>query len=51
MLLPPDLPPGNYQLWTGLYRSDSQGNDRLPVQDADRPVQDDRVLLGSIAIQ
>ena len=51
MLLPPDLPSGNYQLWTGLYRSDSQGNDRLPVQDADRPVQDDRVLLGSIAIQ
>jgi Dolichyl-phosphate-mannose-protein mannosyltransferase len=49
--LPPDLPPGNYQLWAGLYRSDSQGNDRLPVQDADRPVQDDRVLLGSMEIQ
>jgi 4-amino-4-deoxy-L-arabinose transferase-like glycosyltransferase len=49
--LPPDLPPGDYQLWAGLYRSSSQGNIRLPVHDADRPVQDDRVLLGNVKIQ
>jgi hypothetical protein len=51
LALPPGLPSGAYQLWAGLYRSDSQGDLRLPVQDADRPAQDDRVLLGTIEIK
>jgi hypothetical protein len=49
--VPPDLPPGEYQVWAGLYRSSSEGQIRLPVQDADRPVQDDRVLLGTMEIR
>jgi hypothetical protein len=51
LALPPGLPSGAYQLWAGLYRSGSQGDIRLPVQDTDRPAQDDRVLLGTIEIK
>jgi 4-amino-4-deoxy-L-arabinose transferase-like glycosyltransferase len=51
LALPPGLPAGGYQLWAGLYRSDSQGSLRLPVQDADRPALHDRVLLGTIEIE
>jgi hypothetical protein len=51
LALPLGLPSGAYQVWAGLYRSDSEGDLRLPVQGADRPAQDDRVLLGTIEIQ
>jgi 4-amino-4-deoxy-L-arabinose transferase-like glycosyltransferase len=49
--LPPGMSPGTYEIWAGLYRSDSQGDSRLPVQRGDRQVRDDRVLLGSIEIR
>jgi hypothetical protein len=49
--LPPGLYPGIYQVWAGLYRSDSQGNSRLPVQSGDRQVRNDRVLLGPLEIK
>lgn len=47
--LPPDLPPGRYELWTGLY-SDVQGAERLPVTASSHAVKDQRVRLGSLQI-
>jgi hypothetical protein len=51
LALPLGLPSGGYQVWAGLYRSDSQGSVRLPVQDSDLPTQDARVLLGLLEIK
>ncbi len=49
---PPDLAPGEYQLWSGLYESESQGQVRLPVTDNNgQEVGDGQVLLGVIQIQ
>ena len=31
---PPDLTPGEYSVWLGLYDADSQGQTRLPVSGA-----------------
>jgi 4-amino-4-deoxy-L-arabinose transferase-like glycosyltransferase len=49
--LPVGLSPGIYQVWAGLYSSDSQGSARLPVQSSDRQVRDDRVLLGLLEVK
>ena len=46
-----ELAPGTYQLWTGLYRSDSNGEDRLPVIESAQRVEDMRVLLGTIEVK
>jgi hypothetical protein len=46
-----ELEPGTYQLWTGLYRSDSNGEERLPVIESEQPVEDMRVLLGIIEVR
>jgi hypothetical protein len=51
LALPPDLPTGTYQVWTGLYQSDSQGRLRLPIIDADRPTRDDRIYLGNVELR
>jgi hypothetical protein len=51
VLLPGGLAPGRYQLWTGLYRSDSQGEQRLPVVESAAPVEDMRVLLGTVEVK
>ncbi|MCZ7567178.1 MAG: hypothetical protein M5U01_01080 [Ardenticatenaceae bacterium] len=45
LMIPPDLPPGAYDLWAGLY--DLQTGERLPV--AERG--DGRVLLGTITVR
>ena len=29
--IPEDVPPGAYDLWVGLYETESQGQARLPV--------------------
>ncbi len=47
--LPPDLAPGQYRVYTGLYRT--RDKERIPVTDADGlPWLDARVLLGTISI-
>jgi hypothetical protein len=46
--LPPDTPPGSYQVRVGMYReADGQ---RLPVLDAAGNQVDDQVLLGEVAV-
>lgn len=45
LALPPDLPPGAYDLWAGLY--DWQTGERLPVAGRD----DGRVLLGTVTVR
>ncbi len=48
---PPDLAPGDYQLWSGLYESESKGGVRLPITDGNgRETGDGQVLLGSIRV-
>jgi len=49
--LPQDLKPGRYELWTGLYRSESAGKDRLPVVTSGRPTRDQQVLLGTMEVR
>jgi hypothetical protein len=44
--LPPDLPPGNYQLWTGMYLLETL--ERLPV--SDDPSGDNAIPLGTLTI-
>ena len=47
--LPTDLPPGHYQLYTGLYRN--RDTERLTVYDDDgNPFQDALIPLGAIQI-
>lgn len=46
--LPPDLPPGTYTLWLGLYQPDTGA--RLPVTVKGDGVADGRLLLGTIDI-
>ncbi|MCY3866229.1 MAG: hypothetical protein OXG68_12400 [Chloroflexi bacterium] len=47
--LPPDLKPGRYQVFTGLYRLNDQK--RVPASDADgAPFVDARAPLGAISI-
>ena len=49
--LPPDLRPGTYTLWVGLYPSGTDGSPRVPVEDANRPVQDERIQLGTVEVR
>ena len=46
--VPGGLAPGTYQLWAGLYDTQSKGLARLPVSAANLPVQNQSVLLGTI---
>jgi hypothetical protein len=46
-----DLAPGTYELWTGLYRSGSNGEARLPVIESEQPTKDMLVLLGKVEVQ
>ncbi len=48
--LPAELPAGEYQVRVGLYYSD-RPDERVPIFDADRTVQDNLVLLGTIQIR
>ena len=50
--LPADLPPGDYQLWVGLYETASAGALRLPVTDAGGvPAGDGQIKIDSITVQ
>lgn len=49
--LPKGLAPGIYQLWTGLYLSESKGESRLEVVSSDRPARDMSVLLGTVEVR
>lgn len=55
--LPPDMPPGEYGIYAGLYTCDTRppgecGNgDRLPVTDADGQPVGDAVLLATITVR
>ncbi len=52
LVLPAGLPPGEYELWVGLYEADSQGSVRLPVSSAAGLTSGDgQVLLGTILVQ
>jgi 4-amino-4-deoxy-L-arabinose transferase-like glycosyltransferase len=48
LLLPPDLPPGEYDLLVGMY--DPETLDRLPVRDDSGNAVGDSVALGSIQL-
>lgn len=48
--LPPDLAPGSYDLWTGLYDPASPTFARLPITASDHPTQDNRVWLGTVVL-
>ena len=49
--VPPDLPPGDYVTWLGLYEAASAGAARLPVQNADgRTTAHDMIELGSLTV-
>lgn len=50
LLLPKDVPPGDYQIEVGLY--DSATGARLPVQDElGNRFQDDRIILKTIRVE
>ncbi|MGE5603436.1 MAG: phospholipid carrier-dependent glycosyltransferase [Nitrososphaerales archaeon] len=49
--VPPGLASGTYQLWTGLYLSESKGDTRLGVVTSDRLAEDMSVLLGTVEIR
>ncbi len=49
--IPEDLPPGTYELWTGLYETASGGVLRLPVTGAGgQTTGDGEVLIGRVEI-
>ncbi|HRQ36800.1 MAG TPA: glycosyltransferase family 39 protein [Chloroflexota bacterium] len=48
LMLPPDLPPGNYTLWLGLYNPDT--GERLPVMMNGELQADGRLRLGTIDV-
>jgi hypothetical protein len=49
--MPQGLTPGVYQLWTGLYRSESKGDSRLGVVTSNRPTEDMSVMLGTVEVR
>ncbi len=51
LLLPADLPAGDYGLWAGLYPSESAGAARLTVVASDRTVQNQSILLGTVTVR
>jgi hypothetical protein len=46
---PPDLPPGTYRLFAGLYREEP-GLPRLPLAGPEGPIEGDSYLLGTVEI-
>lgn len=50
LTLPDELPDGTYELWVGMYPSNSKGENRVPVTAEERIVEDSRVLLGSLEV-
>ena len=48
--VPPDLAPGSYELWAGLYDGASPTLDRLPITASDLATKDNRVLLDTVVI-
>ena len=49
LILPPDLPPGRYPLWAGLYRSSDVA--RLPARGPAGRYPDDLVPLGEVEVR
>lgn len=49
LALPPDLPPGRYALWLGVYRAED--GQRLPVTGTPNPVERDSLRLGEVEVQ
>ncbi|MEZ4660345.1 MAG: hypothetical protein R2911_22540 [Caldilineaceae bacterium] len=50
--LPPDLPPGRYALWLGMYESASQGAVRLSVGEAaGMRVANGELWLGDLVVE
>jgi hypothetical protein len=49
--MPQSLAPGVYQLWTGLYLSESNGDSRLGVVTSNRPTEDMSVMLGTVEVR
>ncbi|MEO0564930.1 MAG: hypothetical protein AAF125_22685, partial [Chloroflexota bacterium] len=48
--LPPDAPPGEYNVYTGLYHSETL--ERVAVTDADgEPLPNNQILLGMITVE
>jgi hypothetical protein len=48
LALPKDIPPGDYTLWAGVYGFPSLR--RLAVRSADKPTQDNRVMLDTLYV-
>ena len=48
--LPPDLPPGDYTTWVGLYPAASAGTTRVSVTAAGRTVANDMVELDGFSV-
>jgi hypothetical protein len=48
LALPKDIPPGDYTLWAGVYGFPSLK--RLAVRSADKPTQDNRVMLDTLYV-
>jgi hypothetical protein len=49
LTLPKDIPPGDYTLWAGVYGFPSLK--RLAVRSADKPAQDNRVMLDTLHVE
>jgi hypothetical protein len=52
--LPANLPAGQYQLWAGLYQSDTAAHERVPVvanPPTGNPTRDQMVLLGHLEMR
>ena len=49
--LPDGLAPGVYQLWTGLYPSESKGESRIGVVASDLPTEHMSVSLGTVEVR
>jgi len=47
--IPPDTPPGPYQIEVGMYLAET--GERLPVLAEDRRVQGDRIWLARVRVE
>jgi hypothetical protein len=50
LLLPADLPPGNYVVEVGLYDAGAPGMPRVPILGAEGQVETDRVIFGPVQV-
>jgi len=48
LTIPPDAPPGEYELWAGMYTQPDIK--RLPVHDAEENLAGDHVVLGKVMV-